>query len=152
MGGKMKNRARLLSVVAFALTLAGCATGPKYTEVKNSIPSLAQDKGRIYFYRSGTMFGSGIQPSVNLNGAVVGESKPGGFFYVDVPPANYEVVLSTEVDKKLTFALDKREQKCVRMSVGLGVLVYRVYPELAEPAICDAEIQDMSYTGSPFKR
>lgn len=148
----MKVFASLLSAVALALTVTGCATGPKFTEVKSSIPGLSQDNGRIYFYRSGTMVGSGIQPSVNLNGVVVGDSKPGGFFYVDVPPANYEVVLSTEVDKKLTFTLDKQEQKCVRMSVGLGVLVYRVYPELAEPAICDAEIQDMSYTGSAIKR
>ena len=148
----MKVLASLWSAFALALTVTGCATGPKFTEVKSSIPSLSQDKGRIYFYRSGTMFGSGIQPSVKLNGVVVGDSKPGGFFYIDVPPANYEVVLSTEVDKKLTFMLDKQEQKCVRMSVGLGVLVYRVYPELAEPAICDAEIQDMSYTGSAPKR
>lgn len=148
----MKVLAKLLSVAALALTVTGCATGPKYTEVKSAIPSISQDKGRIYFYRSGTMFGSAIQPSVNLNGVVVGDSKPGGFFYVDVPPANYEVTLSTEVDKKLTFTLDKQEQKCVRMSIGFGVLAARVYPELAEPAICDTEIQDMSYTGSATKR
>lgn len=148
----MKNVTRLLSAVTLALAVTGCATGPKFTEVKSSIPRLSQDKGRIYFYRSGTMFGSAIQPSVNLNGVVVGDSKPGGFFYVDVPPANYEVALSTEVEKKLTFTLDKQEQKCVRMSIGLGVLAARVYPELAEPAICDAEIQDMSYTGSSTNR
>lgn len=141
-----------LTFAMSALALIGCATGPKYTEVKSSIPALSPDSGRIYFYRSGNMFGSGIQPSVKLNGLVVGESKPGGFFYVDVPPADYEVVLSTEVDKKLTFSLEKQQEKCVRMSVGLGVIVYRVYPELIEPAVCNTEIQDMSYTGSPTKR
>jgi len=144
----MSNFVKLSFICMLALAVVGCATGPKYTEVKSSIPNLSPDNGRIYFYRSGTMFGSGIQPSVKLNGVVVGESKPGGFFYVDVPPADYEVVLSTEVDKKLTFVLEKRQEKCVRMTVGLGVLVYRVYPELVEPAVCDAEIQDMSYTGS----
>lgn len=148
----MINFVKLSSICVLALAVVGCATGPKYTEVKRSIPNLSPDNGRIYFYRSGTMFGAAIQPSVTLNGVVVGDSKPGGFFYVDVPPADYEVVLSTEVDKKLTFVLEKRQEKCVRMSVGLGVVVYRVYPELAEPAVCDAEIQDLSYTGSATKR
>lgn len=148
----MSNFVKLSSICMLALAVVGCATGPKYAEVKSSIPNLSPDKGRIYFYRSGTMFGSGIQPSVKLNGDVVGDSKPGGFFYVDVPPADYEVVLSTEVDKKLTFVLEKRQERCVRMSVGLGVVVYRVYPELVEPAVCDAEILDMSYTGSATKR
>lgn len=147
----MTNTVKLLSICMLALTVVGCATGPKYTEVKSSIPTLAPDKGRIYFYRSGTMFGSGIQPSVTLNGVVVGESKPGGFFFVDVPPADYEVVLSTEVDKKLTFVLEKRQEKCVRMSVGLGVVVYRVYPELVESAVCLVEMQDLSYTGTAMK-
>jgi hypothetical protein len=92
-----------------------------------------------------------IQPSIKLNGNVVGESKPGGFFYVDVRPGDYEVVLSTEVDKKLTFKLERQQQRCVRMSVGLGVVVYRVYPELVDPAVCDSEIQTSSYTGSTTK-
>jgi len=98
------------------------------------------------------MVGSGIQPNVNLNGAVVGESKPGGFFYLDVLPSQYEVSLTSEVEKKLTFTIGIRQERCVRMSVGLGILVYRVYPELVEPAACEAEIQDLSYTGSLKKQ
>lgn len=147
----MNRFMKSFAVCAMALAIAGCASGPKYTEVKSSIPVLAKDQARIYFYRTGNVFGSGIQPDVKLNGAVVGHSKPGGFFYMDVPPASYEVVLSTEVDKKLTFALDSQQEKCVRMTVGLGVVVYRVYPELVEKAQCDAEIQDLSYIGSAAK-
>ncbi|HSD61080.1 MAG TPA: DUF2846 domain-containing protein [Burkholderiales bacterium] len=128
--------------------LSACASGPKYTEVKSAIPALAPDSGRIYFYRSANMFGSGIQPSVVLNGEKVGDSVPGGFFFVDRVPGNQEVTLSTEVDKKLTFVLERNQDKYVRMSVGLGVIVYRVYPELIDPATAESEMRDLSFTGS----
>ena len=136
----------------FSVTfLVGCATGPKYMEVQSNIPPVEPEKGRIYFYRSANMFGSGIQPTVNLNGEKVSDSKPGGFFFVDRAPGDYEVVLSTEVDKKLTFPLDTGEEKYVRMTVGLGVIVYRVYPELIPRSDALKEIQELSYIGAPME-
>jgi hypothetical protein len=110
------------------------------------------EEGRIYFYRKANLFGSGIQPSVYLNGKKVGRSVPGGFFFVDRPAGNYEVLLSTEVDKKLTFTLDKGQIRYVRMSVGLGILVYRVYPELVDPSIGESEMQELRYIGTEFNK
>ncbi|WXG52724.1 MAG: DUF2846 domain-containing protein [Candidatus Sedimenticola sp. (ex Thyasira tokunagai)] len=138
-------------LLLLVVTVSGCASGPKYTEVESSIPTVEPGKGRIYFYRSATMMGSGIQPEVNLNSEKVGDSQPGGFFFVDRGPGDYEVVLSTEVDKKLTFELDNGEENYVRMTVGLGVLVYRVYPELVNQTQALSEIQGLSYTGAPLK-
>ena len=143
---------RHLTAAIIALLLAACATGPKYAEVKSAIPALAADHGRIYFYRSGNMFGSGIQPVVMLNGEKVGDSVPGGFFFVDRKPGNYEVLLSTEVERKLTFTLVSGQEQYVRMSVTLGVIVYRVFPELVDAATGMSEIKDLSYTGSVIKK
>ncbi len=47
----------------------------------SSIPSLQIGRGRVYFLRSASMFGAAIQPDIRLNNEVVGESKPGGFFF-----------------------------------------------------------------------
>jgi hypothetical protein len=149
----MNRLSRLLAIGMLAAGVTGCATGPKFTEVKSSIPTLNPDSGRIYFYRPTNMgIGSGIRPDVQLNGKVVGQSKAGGFFFVDAAPGDYEVMLSTEVDKKLTFILDKGQERCVRMAVGLGVIVYRVYPELADKPQCDSEIAELSYIGTELKR
>jgi hypothetical protein len=143
----MRVVGRIAALGLLAATLAGCATGPKYEEVRGGFPSLAEDKGRIYFYRSSNPFGSAIQPSVMLNGEKVGESKPGGFFFVDRAPGNQEVNLTTEVEKKLTFTLEPRQEQYVRMSVGLGVIVYRVYPELVDKKTGEEELKGLSYTG-----
>jgi len=147
----MGNYIKYIFMILLALTLSACATGPKYAEIKSSFQTLAPDEGRIFFYRSGTPFGAAIQPSVLLNGEKVGDSVPGGFFFVNRPPGNYEVVLSTEIEKKLTFMVEKAQERYVRMSVGLGVIVYRVYPELIDKATAESEMQGLSYTGTMAK-
>ena len=147
----MHKAIRLLLAVASLALLSACASGPKYNEVAKTFPALAVDQGRIWFYRSGTMFGAGIQPNVMLNAVKVGDSVPGGFFYVDRPAGNYEVLLSTEVERKVTFTLEPRQERYIRMTVGLGVIVYRVYPELVDPAEGRAEITEASYIGTKSK-
>jgi len=138
---------RIATVALLAGILAGCATGPKYEEVRSGFAPLPAAQGRIFFYRSGNPIGSGIQPSVMLNSEKVGDSQPGGFFFVDRAPGNYEVNLTTEVERKLTFTLESGQEQYVRMSVGLGVLVYRVYPELVDKKTGEEELKGLSYIG-----
>lgn len=140
-----------LFAVAGVMFLAGCASGPKMAEVQSSIPVLAADKGRIFFYRSSSMMGAALQPDIYLNGKVVGTSKPGGFFYTDVPAGNYTVSTTTEVQKDLTFTLAPKEVKYVKTSVSFGVLVGRVQPELSPASEGEKEIATLSYTGGKAK-
>jgi hypothetical protein len=134
---------------AAAVLLFGCASGPKLAEMQSSMPALNPDQGRIYFYRTSSMMGAAIQPSVLLNGQVVGESKPGGFFYVDTAPGAQEVSTTTEVEKKLSFTLEPRQTRYVRTSASFGVLVYRVQPELVDNGTGDKELRETSYIGKP---
>ncbi len=138
--------------LAAAFLLAACAAGgPKLSEVRSTMPQLKADQGRIYFYRNSSMLGAAMQPNILLNGRVVGESKPGGFFYVDDAPGPKEVASSTEVERKLTFTLDRGQTRYVRTAVGMGVMVGRVYPELVDPAAAEKELLETSYTGSPAR-
>ena len=102
------------------------------TEIRHGGSVVARSttgKGRIFFYRS-TALGAGIQPDVRLNGNVVGTAVPHGVFYVDPDPGNMEVVTGSEVERKLTFTIAAGETRYVKLGVGLGVLVYRIIPEL----------------------
>lgn len=135
-------------VLSLAVVLTGCASGVKHKDMQSSIPALQSDKGRVYFYRSASMFGAAIQPNILLDGKVVGESKSGGFFFVDSNAGNHEVSTSTEVEKKLTFTLDKGEVKYVKTSVSFGALVGRIIPELVNAAEGEKELADLSFTGT----
>jgi hypothetical protein len=144
----MKRYSIGIVLVIFSI-LAGCAaTGTKYEEMDTSLPSIESGMGRIYFYRPGKVWGGAIRPKVWLNGQVIGKSTPGGFFYVDSKPGDYQVSLTSEVEKSLTFTLDEGQTRYVRLSVGMGVAVYRVYPELKDQSEALPELRTLSYIGA----
>lgn len=129
--------------------LGGCAaTGPKMSEMQSTIPHLKPDQGRVYFYRNASMLGAAMQPNILFNGKVVGESKPGGFFYVDDVPGPKVMSTATEVERKLTFTLEPGQTRYVRTAVGLGVMVGRIQPELVDASTAMPEIVETSYTGT----
>jgi hypothetical protein len=148
----MKRRQSLLALIALTVVVAGCASGPKYQDVAKSIPALKPNEGRVFFFRSSSVVGAAVQPDIRLNGAVVGTSIPGGFFYVDRPAGNFVAAASTETEKTLSFTLAAGETKYVRSSVGLGLLVGRVILELEDPKTAQAEIETLSYTGASDKK
>ena len=136
-----------LLALAISLILGGCAmTGPRFSELAPTLTPVGSDTGRIYIYRT-TALGAAVQPEVRLNGEVVGSAVPNGFFYVDRAPGNYEVITSTEVDRKLSMTLDKGQTRYVRLNISIGFFVGHVYPELVENEVGQQEIQDLRYTG-----
>ena len=141
---------RRLCGVAALLLLSGCATGPKYTEVISTIPALAPSQGRIYFYRPSAL-GTAVQPDINLNGQKVGTAKPHGFYFVDRAPGNYEVSAATETEKKLTFTLEPRQERFVRLKIQMGLLVGRIVPELVDKIEAEGELGDLSFIAEPLK-
>jgi hypothetical protein len=132
------------SVVALA---SGCATGIKHDQMASSLPSIKAGEGRIYFLRSASMVGAAVQPDIRLKGQVVGQSKPGGFFYVDRPAGSYVASTSTETEKTVSFTLQSGETKYIRSSVSFGLMVGRVVLEPETPEKAKAELGSLSYTG-----
>lgn len=140
---------RLFILALAAVLAAACASGPKLSEVSGGFPGIKAGEGRVYFYRSNSMFGAALQPSVYMNGNVVGTSKPGGFFYADVAAGPVEVTTGTEVEKKATFVIAAGETRYIRTTTGLGLLVGRVYPEIVDKRTGEEEIRSASFTGGP---
>jgi hypothetical protein len=135
-------------ILSLTVTLAGCsASGPKYKEMAMSVPVLKEDQSRIYFFRAKNHFGAAIQPNIKLDGLVVGQSIPGGFFFVDTSAGEHEVSITTEVEHKLRLTLDRGEVKYVETPATLGALVAHITPRLAIPEVAQPKIIKLSYTG-----
>lgn len=148
----MKKAARLALAVVLAAAVAGCATsGQKYSEsaapAAATVPKLDPDYGRIYFYRT-MLLGMAVQPVVNLNGEIVGRATPNGYFYADRKPGAYEVVTTTEVERKLTFTLEKGQTRYVKLNLSMGFFVGHVYPELVDNDVAQKEMADTRFTGN----
>jgi hypothetical protein len=132
----------LCTVVA----LAGCASssGAKFTDMNTAAPRLTPDKGRIYFYRSGSIAGVAVQPEIRLNNEPVGRAVPGGFFFVDRLRGNYEASTTTEVETKLAFALTGGETKYIRISITPGFFAGHMQFELVNKPDAEAELASLN--------
>ena len=143
----MKSISKLFLFVVVIFMLVGCATtGPKFSEFAPTISNLTPDTGRIYIYRT-VVLGAAVQPDIKINGEVIGSAIPKGFVYVDRKPGNYEIMTSTEVNRKLSLTLDKGQTRFVRLNISMGFFVGHVYPELVENEEGQKEIEDCRYTG-----
>jgi hypothetical protein len=141
----MKRTTKWIVLLGMAALLSGCATGgPKYTEMSQSMTAPQAGTERIWFYRT-TAMGFAVQPVVNLNGEPVGKAVPQAFFYADRPPGDYTVSTSTEVEKNLTFRLEQGQPRYVRLNIGLGIMVGRVYGVLVDEETARKEMESTSY-------
>ena len=141
---------RKMSVLLVLALGVGCASGPKYAEIEGQIPPVPSDKGRIFVYRAGSMFGAAIQPAVFLNDEKVGSSIPGGFFFLDRSPGNFEVKCATETDHRVTFTLAARETLYVQTTMAMGFFVGHAIPKLVDPQDGKAGVRKCSYTGTEW--
>jgi hypothetical protein len=142
----MKKRLHFAFLILFTVALSACATGAKFTEVNPSLEPESPNMGRIFFYRPSS-FGAALQPDVMLNDEKIGSAISWGFFYVDRPAGSYECVMSTEVERKLSFILEPGQTRYVRFSVSFGFFVGHVYGELVNDSVGLEEIKDCKYIG-----
>jgi hypothetical protein len=136
----------LVGLLAICAALGGCASGPKLNAVQDTIPKLPDDRGRVYFYRT-QVFGAAVQPNINLNGQKVASCVPNGVSIADMSPGSYVATVATEVEHKLSFTLDKGEEKFIRCDISMGLFVGHANLELVDPAMGRGESQDLSFMG-----
>jgi hypothetical protein len=112
---------------------------------------MAANSARIYFYRTDSMAGAAVQPSIKVNGVVVGSAVPGGYFYVDEPAGSYEISTTTEVKEAITASLKSGETRYVRFDIQMGLFVGHVAPTLVWPEQGESEIAKCHYIGGTAK-
>jgi len=142
----MKTRALILPALLALVALTGCAAGPTFKQYEASIPKVATEFGRIYFYRT-AVFGAAIKPKIRVNGEPVGTSTAKGFMFIDRPPGDYEIATSTEAKRALTLSLEAGDERYVRMEVKMGLLVGQIKPVLVDNEVGKAEIQKTKFAG-----
>lgn len=137
----------LLAVLAACLF--GCsASGPRFSEMAQAMPSLGDNEGRIYFYRDSIM-GAALQPEVSVNGQVVGKSQPNSFFYIDRTAGSYRATARTEAEATIDIVLRPKQTAYVKMSIGFGLLVGRPAFERMPETEARREIPNLAYGASP---
>ena len=133
-------------LAALLAVLAGCATGPKFSEVATTFPPLAAGEARVFFYRD-SIVGAAFSPDVRIDSRVIAPMKANSFFFVDVPAGKHTASASTEVDANLDFNAKEGETVYINMSIGIGLVVGR--PHLTQRTASEATraLATLSYAG-----
>lgn len=143
----MKIRKVGLWTLMFTLVaLAGCASGPAYEEYAATMQPVGDGNGRIYMYRPSS-FGAAVKPMIRVNDNEVGKSVAKGFFFVDLPPGDYNIAASTEAERNLDVTLDANEEMYVRLEMKMGAFVGHVKPVLVDASVGSEEIKKTKYAG-----
>lgn len=138
-----------LAAMVLLWLLQGCAaTGPKGSEIGAALANVPAGVGRIVFFRSSSMMGAALQPDIRLDGQVVGQSKPGGFFYVDAAPGRHLATAATEATSSLELNVVAGQTQYVRSAIGFGLMVGRVTLTTEGQLVAQGELPGLSYTGS----
>lgn len=142
----------LLAAIAAMALFTGCTSvsGTKFPQQEASMPQLSAGQGRVYFYRVDAFTGGGMNAPVKLDGVVVGDSLPGGYFFVDAAAGKHEAsAATTKVTRKLNFTLEPGEIKYVRTKAQFEERVGRVVPELVGAEEARRELPSLNFTGAP---
>ena len=143
----MKTRkVGLLTLILGMFALAGCASGPGYAEYAATMQPVGEGNGRIYMYRPSS-FGAAVKPMIRVNDDEVGQAVAKGFFFVDLPPGDYNIAASTEAERNLDVTLDANEEMYVRLEMKMGAFVGHVKPVLVDAAVGKEEIQKTKFSG-----
>lgn len=133
--------------------LQGCAaTGPKGVEMAATMGAIPEGYGRIVFFRANSVVGAAVQPEIRLDGQVVGQSKPGGFFYVDAAPGRHKASASTEASSEVELQVLAGQTQYVRSAISMGFVVGRVTLSVEGSFNAKGELMGLSYTGSQVPR
>jgi hypothetical protein len=139
----------VLLATVLVLLLAGCAaTGMPAVQMQDALATLPSRMGRIVFYRDNAFAGAAVQPSILVDGTVVGESKPGCFFFSDVTPGAHEIEARTEASTRMSVSIDEGQTRYVRSAISMGIMVGRVQFTLADDTEALRQLPSLRFTGS----
>ena len=134
--------------IAFALALGAMASSaaaqdaPKVEKVKaeagrpapEAQPPVPDGKGRIIFWRSGTMIGGAIGCGVNIGTERISAMGAGHYFVIDLDPGAYEFNAKSEAKDVLNTEVEVGETNYVKCTIRMGMMVGRpnLSPSTAE--------------------
>ena len=134
---------KLITILLSAISLIGCASGPKFADSVKYVPAPTPGYGRIWFYRESRFYAAARHPDILLNGQKIGDSKPGGFFYVDRPAGNYVVACESPEINECRLVVEPGSTKYVRFNIAMGVWLASIVPQEVSRMTALKELADL---------
>ena len=136
-------------LAALALLMAGCASGPRFSEYRGCVPSHSEGGSRVWFYRPAGAFGVTVQPPIMLDDRKVGTAVPRGFFCVEASPGTHEVSATTEWTHRTQITVNTNADTFVRLNMMVGVFMGHVIPHEVPEAKATNQMNNLRLADKP---
>ena len=125
---------KTFAIISALLMLAACGANKQAKPITGSLPDISPESARIYFYRSQVPFLAAIEPEFLVNGKSVGSAKINQVLYRDAQPGNYEIKISSDIEKPILILLKPRESRFFKAYGTTSVIrSYHAIKEVPEP-------------------
>jgi hypothetical protein len=131
--------------IAVPLSPALAASKDTYAVLHGTEPALGDGQGRVYFYRDGGFMGAAVQPLIYVDGTAGGRSKPGDYFFVDLPAGDHKISTDTEKEEAINVTVVTGQTMFVKTEVTMGLFVGHVIPSVVANATAEDEIKDCDF-------
>jgi hypothetical protein len=119
-----------------SLAWSGCsASGPAFQRVQ-----IPEGKSVVYAYRSGSLIGWAVRPSVNC-GDTGASLAPSGYHPFVVAPGSVTCSAATESRAEVRVDAKANEESYVRETIGVGIFVGRPHLQVVDKATGAQEIE-----------
>jgi len=134
------------TAVLVLIAIAGCTSEPTFDEYASTMAPIPSDRGRLYVYRL-TSEVNELRPTVRINGEPTDRAIPLRFFYLDLPPGQYEISISKKTDRILTVDLETGGEIFVRLDLLNAAFFWPFMPVLVDPDKAREELRKTEYSG-----
>jgi hypothetical protein len=111
---------RFLGLLFLFILFSGCASGPRYADVSNSLPPIGTDVARIILLREAHLIGAPLSPRVKIDGQKVGELPNGSVLIVEHAPGELTISIDLAIERgALEFPLRAELGQEYYVEVGL---------------------------------
>ena len=138
---------RLLSIAVFVwFAITGCASDPTYDEYASTMAPIPSDSGRIFIYRL-TNAVDRVRPAVRIDGEPTDRAIPNRFFFLDLPPGEYEISAQKNTENILTIELEAGNEMYIRLDAEMGIASWRFIPVLVDTEKGKEQLRTTTYSG-----
>ena len=136
-------------VLRLCLITLVCLTGCAETKYRgDAMPGIAASQARIVFFRNSSFVGADMQTGILYDGSLVGNSRPGTYFYIDTTPGTHDISTTGDPNSHLGLTLQPGATRYVKTGLGLGQFAHTIEPESVDPNRALKELPELTFAPS----
>jgi hypothetical protein len=143
-------------VISIALVSIGTVENTFAAKFKDvPLPAVETGKGRVFIYRTKSVFGAAMRSPIYVNAKMIGKSKRGTIGYLDLAPGMYDITTEGQAfsdnEGGVNFALLSGQTLYVKTWIGGSGFINRTNVSIIDPKEANVDIPKLKFIEYGFE-